>query len=149
MRRIKAHTKAVNQCILMIDNIEILLKYNNLSINEIIELLANNDSYNYLSFIKTLNENMLLGKSSYILSEDNTAAINKSIYLNRNDKDNIIGFFSVLGKSDLNGQISNCKTYKEIFNKTLKVLESKEQFECKSAGTLIIGVGLLFIIFII
>ncbi len=149
VRQIKAHTKAVSQCIIMIDNIEIYLKYNNLSIDEIIELLANSNLYKYLSFIKIINENIILKKSSYFLSEINVMAINKNMYLTRGEKDNIISFLSALGKSDLNGQISNCKTYKEIFSKSLKTLESKEQVECKSVGTLIIGVGLLFIIFII
>ncbi len=149
VKQIKLHVKTINQCVLMIESIEIYLRYNNLSINEIFELLAENESYNHLTFIKRINDNIISGKSSYILSEENIKIIKNNSFLNSNDKDNVISFLSVLGKSDLNGQIANCKTYKEIFKKTLNCLEAKEQFECKSTSTLILGVGILFIILII
>ncbi len=100
-------------------------------------------------FLGHINDNIHKEHSGYILSEQNMEIIKKSKFLDVNDKENIINFFSVLGKSDLNGQISNCKTYKEIFNNTLKNLENNEQSDCKSTGTLIVCFGFFIIILII
>ena len=133
----------------MIENIEIFLSFNNLSVTEIFKRISENDSYNYLTFIKEIYNNIQSGQSIYILSDKNVKFIKKNKNLNDNDKENLISFFSTLGKSDLNGQIINCKTYKEIFKKTLNNLEKNESFECKSTGTLIIGSGILLIILII
>ena len=132
----------------MIENIEIFLSFNNLSVTEIFKRISENDSYNYLTFIKEIYNNIQSGQSIYILSDKNVKFIKKNKNLNDNDKENLISFFSTLGKSDLNGQIINCKTYKEIFKKTLNNLEKNESFECKSTGTLIIGAGILLIILI-
>lgn len=133
----------------MIENIEILLSYNTLNVKEIFRLLSENNSYPLLEFIKHIDRNLQTGKSDYILNEENITNVWKNKYLNIDDKENIISFFSVLGKSDLNGQMVNCKTYKEIFNKKSEILEKKETVQCKSTGTIIIGACLLFIILII
>ena len=55
----------------------------------------------------------------------------------------------MLGKSDINGQILNCKMYKETFRKQLNVLEDKEQDRCKSISTIILGFGMLLAIIVI
>ncbi len=149
VKKIKQHTKAINQIILMIENVQIYLSYKGLSVNEIFAILTESDLYNDLSFIKEINLNLQSAKSDYILCNDNIRIIEQSANLDKMDKDNIIGFFSVLGKSDINGQIINCETYKEIFKKTLKKLEKTELSNCKTSGTLIIGAGILLIILII
>ena len=149
IKQIKLHTKAVNQCFLMIENIEILLNYNCLSVSEIFNRLSESDVYLYLSFIKNINNNIKTGTSDYILSNENIKVIQDNLYLSKTDKDNLISYFSILGKSDLNGQIANCKTYKEIFKKILIDLEKEETSQCKCTGTLIIGAGILLIILII
>ena len=59
------------------------------------------------------------------------------------------GYFSVMGKTDLTGQISNCRLYKEFFKQKLKRLESEENMKCKSTGTFIVGAGVLVILVII
>ncbi len=149
IKQIKLHTKAVKECILMIENIEIYLSYNNLSINEIFNLLSNTNTFSELYFLDEINNNLKSENISYILSDDNIYNIKKYKYLNSSEKEDLIKFFSGLGKSDLNGQISNCKTYKEIFKKQLNSTEKDELTECKSMGTLIIGVGVLLIILIV
>ena len=130
----------------MIENIEILLSYNSLSSQEIFKLLSNNDIYNLLTFIKYINNNMEINKSNYVLSNCNQEFINSNLYLKKEDKENLIKFFSLFGKSDLNGQIMNCKKYKEIFKNRLDYIEKNEKIECKSISVLIIGIGILIII---
>ncbi len=148
VKRIKMHILALNQCILMIENIEIYLSYKNLSIKEIFEILSD-DVYSTLTFIKSISNNMNMNNDINLMSVKNIKFINDNKFLNGKDKENVIGFFSTLGKSDTNGQILNCKTYKEIFKKSLYTLEKNANIDSKSTGTIIIGTGLLFIIFII
>ena len=83
---------------------------------------------------------------NYILSTENKQCIISNNYINKNDKENLINFFSTLGKSDLNGQLLNCKSYKDIFKRNLEKLKKNELNECKSIGTLIIGTGVLMVI---
>ena len=149
VKKIKLHTKAINQCVLMIENIEILLLYNNLSIKEIFKQLSNNNTYHLLTFINKINENMENKENEYFLSNNNINHIQNNCYLNNEDKETLINYFSLLGKSDLNGQIINCKTYKDIFKKKLKENELKEIKDCKSSGMLILGVGFLIVIMLI
>lgn len=149
IKKIKLHTKAINQCLLMIENIEILLSYNNLSIKEIFNVLSTNKIYHLLTFLNHINDNMQVNESMYILNDDNITHIKNNKYLNNDDKETLINFFSLLGKSDLNGQIINCKTYKDIFKKKLKENETRELKDCKSSGMLILGIGFLIVIIVI
>ncbi len=147
IRKIHLHTKALKQCCLLIENIEILLSYNNLSVNEIFRILSENKSYYLLSFINEVSKS--ISNNTYILYEENVKRIFDNKYLNKNEKESLIDFLSMLGKSDLNGQIINCKTYKEIFKKKLNDYEINEQKNCKTSGTLIVGIGFLIIIMIV
>ncbi len=147
VKKIKLHTKAIYQFYLMIENIEILLSHNNIDIEEIFKILSLNNNYNLLNFINKICENMKNDKN--ILNELNILQINNNKFFNNEEKETIINFFSLLGKSDLNGQIIHCRTYKEIFKKKLKESEVKEVTECKSSGILIFGLGFLIVILII
>lgn len=142
------HIKAVNQCVHMVENIEILLSYNNLSTNEIFNILSTNNSLTTLDFIGKISSNLSNEISDYVLSEKNKNILLDNKYLDKNDKDNLINFFSAFGKSDLNGQLNNCKTYKDIFKKSVNKLEKNENKDCKSIGTIILGLGILLIILI-
>lgn len=133
----------------MIENIEILLSYNNLSVNEIFRILSKNKTYYLLTFINKINENFLTNENYYLLNNCNIISIKDNCYLNSEDKEILINFLSLLGKSDLNGQLINCKTYKDIFKKRLKENEIKELKDCKSSGMLILGIGFLIIIMVI
>lgn len=149
VKSIKLHTKAINQCVLMIENIEILLSYNNLSINEIFIVLSSNKTYYLLTFINKINDNLKANENNYFLNDENITHIKNNSYLNGDDKETLINFLSQLGKSDLNGQITNCRTYKDIFKKKLKENEIKEINDCKSSGMLILGIGFLIVIMVI
>lgn len=129
----------------MIENIEILLSFNGLTIQNVFKTLSENHTYNLLTFINSISDNMESGISKYILSDENVVLINKSRYLKIDDKNNLLNFFSALGKSDLNGQITNCKTYKELFKKRLENIEKNELKQSKSMSVMIMGIGFLIV----
>lgn len=147
VNRIRQHTKAVSQLCLMIENIEIILHQHNIDTEEIFKNLSMNNNYNLLTFIKPIYENMSFDKN--ILSKSNRLYIKNNKYFNEEEKELIINFLSLLGKSDLNGQLMNCKTYKEILKKRLKENEAKELTECKNSSILVFGIGFLIVILII
>ncbi len=149
INKVKLHTKAINQCVLMIENMEVLLLYNNLSVFDIFKILSENNTYYLLPFIKAIYDNMNKKSNDYVLSENNILEIKRNNYLNTDDKETIINFLSLLGKSDLNGQITNCKTYKEIFKKKLKEHELYDVRNCKTSGMMILAIGFLIVIIMI
>ena len=91
------HIKAVNQCVHMVENIEILLSYNNLSVNEILNNLSSNNSLTLLDFIDRISSNLTNEISDYVLSEQNKNILLSNKYLDKNDKENLINFFSTFG----------------------------------------------------
>ncbi len=134
---------------MMLENIEILLEHRGLSINSIFNFLKTSKNFNHLNFINTLNDT-LSTKNDY------ESAVSKafSSYANTKNFDNddlelLKGYFSVMGKTDLSGQISNCRLYKDFFKQKLVRLEKEENMKCKSAGTFIVGTGVLLIIVLI
>ena len=131
----------------MIENIEILLHQHNIDTEEIFKILSMNNNYNLLTFIKPIYENMSIDKN--ILSNSNLFYIKNNKYFNEEEKELIFYFFSLFGKSDLNGQLMNCKTYKELLKKRLKENEAKELTECKNSSILVFGIGFLIVILII
>lgn len=147
IKKIKIHTKAVNQLCIMVENIEILLTQNNINVEEILKTLTLNNNFYLLTFINHINENMKYDKN--ISSKANISHINKNKIFNSEEKEIIINFFSLLGKSDLNGQLIHCKTYKDIFKKMLNENELRESIDCKNSSILIFGIGFLIVILII
>lgn len=143
VRQIKNHTSAVRQSILMIDNVEIMLEYRNLSIQEIFHSLSISPNFTLLKFINEINKQIGMGR------EYETAfnsVLNDKFFTSNydsEDRDYMQGFLSMLGKSDIAGQIANCKMYKEFFKTKLSVLENDENDRCKSLTALIIGVGVM------
>ncbi len=133
----------------MLENIEILLEHRNLSIDAIFDFLKKGDNYSQLKFINTFCDNL-------VTENDYEKVIINALenYENRKcfDKEDIEllkGYFSVMGKTDLSGQISNCRLYKNFFCQKLQKLETEENQKCKSMGTFIIGAGVLVIIILI
>lgn len=149
IKKVKLHSKALKQCFFMIENIEILLQYNNLSIKEIFRVLSNNKTYNLLSFLEKINDYFQNNEFEYFLNDKNISCIKSNMYLNSEDKQILLDFFYSLGKSDLNGQLIYCKTYKDAIKKKQKEYELKEIGECKSTGMLILGIGFLIVILVI
>ncbi len=134
---------------MMLENIEMLLAHRNLSIDEIFEFLNMNDNFKKLKFIDFLIK-------EFSMENDYDKALKASLSNQENakcfdeeDLELLKGYFSVMGKTDLSGQISNCRLYKEFFKQKLQKLESEETIKCKSTGTFILGAGVLVIIVLI
>lgn len=133
----------------MIENIEILINYSNLQLSDLIMNLSGNSSFSNLIFIDEIKDRITDSFDfNYICNE---IFDDKSIMYSFDDEDVELlkGFFSGLGKSDVNGQILNCKTYKEFFKQKLLQLESQEKVKCKSQTAVTVGLGLLFSIVVI
>ncbi len=134
---------------MMLENIEILLEHRNLSVDGIFKFLKNNDNLNKLNFIEFVNLEFSndndydeIIKKAFLKSENTK-------YFDKKDLELLNGYFSVFGKTDLKGQISNCRLYKEFFKHKLNELEAEENMKCKSTGTIIVGTGVLLIILLI
>lgn len=147
VKRIKKHTDAVRQSILMIENIEIMLKYKSLPVEEIFRSLSVSSNFGLLSFINEINRR--LGMRIEYESAYNDVFKDISIPLDGEDRSYIKGFFSMLGKSDIDGQLANCSLYKELLKAKLISLERDEENRCKAMAVLIIGAGAAVSIIII
>ena len=62
----KNHIKCIKQIVLMIENIEILLSFNKMTIQNIFKNLSENETYSMLNFIKPIYNNMVSGTDKYI-----------------------------------------------------------------------------------
>ncbi len=148
VKQIKRRTQAIRQCFFMIEKIEIYLGYQNASINEIFKSLSESKIYSELNFITIINMNIKNNVSDYVCSQNTLSSIDSLTLLDSTDKDNMKSFLSMLGKSDLEGQITNCKLYKEFFKNKLKCLEENENDKCKSISIIAIGLSLFFAIIV-
>lgn len=149
VKQIKSHTTSIRQCVLMIENIEILINYSNLELSDLIMNLYENSNFSNLLFINEIKNRMSDSFDfNFICSEvfDDKTIMNT---FDDEDVELLKGFFSGFGKSDVNGQILNCKTYKEFFKQKLLLLESQEKVKCKSQTAVAIGLGLIFSIVVI
>lgn len=132
----------------MIENISILLEFNSLPIQEIFYNLSKNENLNLLVFIEEICEKIDKTKDYEFVYSTSLNTL-KEKYIDSEDKEYLIGFFSLLGKSDLNGQLSNCKLYKTFFKNKLSIVEKTESEKCKTSIALIIGAGLCLSILIL
>ncbi len=147
IKQIKNHTRAIRQCVLLVENIRILIEYRNLSIEEIFDNISASDNYDLLIFIKDLKRGIDI---QYYENLNKVFSTNSLLnYFDSEDIDYLKGFFSMLGRSDTNGQIMNCDLYKNLFEKKLLLLEGNENNRCKSTATLTMGLGMLFSIIVI
>ncbi len=128
---------------LLIENIKILINYKNLNINEIFESVCDSDAYNNLTFLNDIKN----GVSEYSETLNNVFSTNLvKCGFDNLDIEYLKGFFSVLGKTDTQGQLLNCDLYKSLFEKKYLQLEFDEKSKCKITPTLIFCCGFFFLI---
>lgn len=139
----KGHISAVRQSILMIETIEIYLGYSNLDIYTLFSLLSERDSYSKLYFIEGIYYDLKNGFDFDYAYKNSLQKSNLTHYLDKDDIDLLSCFFSILGRSDVDGQISNCKLYKQFLTQKLNALECQEKSKRKSNFALSIGSGLI------
>ena len=145
IKQIKRRTEAIRQILLMLDYIEISIKYQNTDIKEIFKKMNMSNKFSYLVFIDNIIK--LQGKTDYSNIQFNTQQMRNLFSLYSCEL--LSGFFSVLGKSDSEGQVSNCETYKEFFREELRRNEREEEKRIKTFSSIIFGITLLILIIII
>ena len=126
----------------MIENTEILLEYKSPTIEEIFRSLSLSSNLTLLFFIGEINRRLGMRIDYETVYYEVINEYRFSKYYDKEDRDYMTGFLSMLGKSDVSGQIANCKLYKEFFKTKLLALERIEESKCKSVGTLILGAGI-------
>lgn len=134
---------------MMLENIEVLLEHRNLSIDGIFTFLNNSNNYRCLKFFKFFNNSLLNTNDYEKIVADALSDSEVTKNFDADDLNLLKGYFSVLGKTDLQGQISNCRLYKDFFKQKLQLLESEENTKCKSTSTIILGLGIMFIIVLV
>lgn len=149
VRRIKNHTNAVRQSILMIDKIEIIVQYNSLTISEIFKNLSLSSNFTLLNFLNEINKQIGMGLDYENIYATVLDDLSFTKCYDFQDREYMKGFLSMLGKSDVSGQIANCKMYKELFKTKLSVLEKNEDDRCKSLTAFVIGIGIMISIILI
>lgn len=133
----------------MIENIEIQINYSNLKLADLIMKLSDNSNYNNLAFIDEIKNKMTDICDFNCICNEVFNDHNIMVPFDDEDIELLKGFFSGFGKSDVNGQILNCKTYKEFFKHKLLLLESQEKIKCKSQTALTVGLGLILSIVVV
>lgn len=145
IRQIKNRTEALRQVFLMIDYIEICIKYQNSDMKEIFQHIYNSRNFLLLPFIKDFKcQNFTVDFSKYSFNSLKNMNL-FSLY----SCELLDGFFSMLGKSDADGQILNCETYKEFFKQEVAKAKESEERKIKTGSSLIFGITLLLLIIIL
>lgn len=149
VRQIKNHTEAVRQSILLIENIEIMLEYRSLTVAEIFYNLSLLPNFSLLSYIKEINRSLSMGLEYERTYSDAVCDLSLTRNYDSEDRNYMSGFLSMLGKSDVSGQLANCRMYKEFFKTKLRVLENDEDNRCRSLSAVIVGAGVMLSVIII
>ena len=146
VKQIKNHTKSVMQLIILVENIKILIEFKSTSITEIFDIICNNESFNCLTFLSDIR----FGVNDYHKTLEKVFSNKNLLYIfDCEDVEYMKGFFSMLGTSDVSGQVLNCDLYKKLFEKKYSQLSSNEKSKCRCIFTLTIGFGLLISIIMI
>jgi stage III sporulation protein AB len=108
----------LEKCIAMLNLISINLNFTGIDTVGLINSLGDNTDLNELSFLENCKA-MLADGNDFSLSW-NKSVNHFNSYLKKEDKDILLSFGSMLGKSDLEGQIRNCHINIEKLKDNLK-----------------------------
>lgn len=145
IKQIKNRAEALRQVYLMIDYIEICIKYQNLGLKDIFQHIYNSGKFPLLTFINDFEKlNFTADFSKYCFKN----VKNLNIF-SPYSCELLKGFFSMLGKSDVDGQILNCETYKEFFKEEEEKAVQCEEQKIKTGSSLLFGVIILLLIIIL
>lgn len=145
IKQIKNRTEALRQVYLMIDYIEICIKYQSLDLKEIFQHIYNSEKFSLLSFLKDFKRLNF----SADFSEYNFRTVKNLNTFSPYSCELLSGFFSLLGKSDVDGQILNCETYKEFFKTESDKAFENEERKIKTGSSILFGAVLLLLIIIL
>ena len=139
----KKRIEALNNIIDFLYSLEIMLKYQLLSIPEAFNLYVNTNNFELISIC-----NNLL-KHNYTLKDAWNKSILKSknmLCLNQSDINLLKDFSLKLGDTDLEGQLTNIELYKTRFKSVLEDSQSKLKENTKLALSLSFFAGLVITI---
>lgn len=145
IKQIKNRTEALRQVYLMIDYIEICIKYQSLDLKDIFRHIYNTDKFSLLYFIKDFEKNSF----NVDFSEYSFRTVKNLNIFSPYSCELLKGFFSMLGKSDVDGQILNCETYKEFFKTEADKASRSEERKIKTGSSLLFGIALFVLIIIL
>lgn len=145
IKQIKNRTEALRQVYLMIDYIEISIKYQSSDLKEIFRHIYDSDKFPLLFFINDFKrQNFTIDFSDYSFH-----SLKNMNYFAPYSCELLRGYFSMLGKSDVEGQILNCETYKDFFKQEIDKAYESEERKIKSGSSLIFGIVFLLLIIIL
>lgn len=145
IKQIKNRTEALRQVFLMIDYIEISIKYQSLDLKEIFQHIHNYEKFPLLSFIKDFKrQGFAVDFANYNFHTFKNLNLFSPYSCNL-----LSGYFSMLGKSDVDGQILNCETYKEFFKQEIESSSESEERKIKTGSCLLFGIVFLMLIILL
>ncbi len=146
------HTKRVDvikNLILMLLVIETQLRYARLPVSDLLRVLDENISLSELKFIKSCRERVCFGE---MFPDAWKACVEDETELCRllgNLSESLAGLGEDIGSTDLEGQLSCCEYYRQIFGRELEAQEEKSKKYSKlfpSLGLMLgISAAILFI----
>lgn len=141
IKQVNLRISAIKEILLMIDYIEISIKYQNDDVYEMFKKIKSNNRFSHLCFIDDIN--LIDDFSNY-----NWTSSKLILKFSSYTCDLLKGFFSMLGKSDVEGQILNCKTYKEFFKEDLTQNQNDRDKKIKTFSSMVFGITLLILIIV-
>ena len=132
--KLVAKSKQIRDIIAFINSIEQSIKYKKDTLYNIINGLKNDETYSFL-FNST---NKIKKDSFYSICYEN-----KQLFIDEDQKKTLFDFLCGLGKTDLQGQMEHCNTYREFFEKYLNTTDEKNESKIKLYPSLFILSGML------
>ena len=123
--------KQLNKICYLISTIKQEMIYKKSSLNELLNMISNNNEYNFLNIDN---------------NDITTICDSKKLLINKSEKNALKDFFDGLGETDLKGQINHCEMFLKIFEEFVKKFYAENQSKIKIFPTLIILFGMLIII---
>lgn len=125
--------------ILLIEQIKTGIRYNSAQISRLVTSLSSREEFRSLTFLSECKANLDNNIAFPKAWKQGVETAFKTGSINEQDKDILLSFGQGLGKTDVEGQISNCDVYIELIsNMLLKARQEKE-----SKGKLYTTLGLL------
>lgn len=131
-RRVKNIELLIN----LADDFSNMIRYNAMTISELIQQTSQNSIYGNIDFIKKISER---SAEEYDIHSIWNEEVRKSLFLKKEEMDIMLLFGDMLGTSDISGQLSSI----ELYRKKLEYLHSGLRKDYERKGRMYCSVGLL------
>ena len=113
--------------ILMINAIETQLRYACLPVSDLLRVLADNPAFSQLGFIKCTREKICFGESFPDAWKESVESEAEVCRVLSGSAQHLFALGTEIGSTDLEGQLSCCEYYKDIFSKELEIQQEKNR----------------------